>query len=148
MKKIDPKILCQLISDTFQTEAITEHRFGAELAGGSGKGLTNVRVSPLSVNECWQGKRFKTPKYKAYEIQVLELLPPMEIPAPPYSIYFEFGFSNSLSDIDNPVKPVQDILQKKYGFNDRHIMEMQVVKRIVKKGSESFAFEIKQLITI
>lgn len=39
MKKIDPKILCQLITNTFQTEAITEHRFGAELAGGSGKGL-------------------------------------------------------------------------------------------------------------
>jgi Holliday junction resolvase RusA-like endonuclease len=109
---------------------------------------TTISVAPLSVNECWQGKRFKTPKYKAYEIQVLELLPPMDIPSPPYGIYFEFGFSNSLSDIDNPVKPVQDILQKKYGFNDRDIMEMHVVKRMVKKGSEYFAFEIKRIIDI
>jgi hypothetical protein len=50
MKKIDPKILCQLITDTFQTEAITEHRFGAELAGGSGKGLRE-RLKDIGVKD-------------------------------------------------------------------------------------------------
>jgi hypothetical protein len=50
MKKIDPKILCQLISETFQTEAITEHRFGAELAGGAGKGLRE-RLKAIGVKD-------------------------------------------------------------------------------------------------
>ena len=102
----------------------------------------------MSINVAFQGRRFKTPQYKNYEKAVIMLLPKIKIPDPPFSVYYEFGFSNQLSDIDNPVKPLQDILQKKYGFNDRDIMEMHVVKRMVKKVSEYFAFEIKQLITI
>ena len=110
--------------------------------------MEKISISPMSINVAFQGRRFKTPQYKNYEKAVIMLLPKIKIPDPPFSVYYEFGFSNQLSDIDNPVKPLQDILQKKYGFNDRDIMEMHVVKRMVKKGSEYFAFEIKQLITI
>ena len=34
-----------------------------------------IHRKPLSVNTCWQGKRFKTPLYKEYEKEILELLP-------------------------------------------------------------------------
>lgn len=105
--------------------------------------VNRIQIKPLSVNECWKGKRFKTDAYKDYEKDLLRLLQPMELPATPYKIYFEFGFSNSASDWDNPVKPLQDILQKRYGFNDKDIQEAHVVKRKVKQGSEYLEFRIE-----
>ena len=104
-----------------------------------------VNVKPLSVNECWQGQRFKTPKYKAYEKMLLLMLPNIIVPAAPLKISFLFGFSNVLCDWDNPIKPLQDILQNKYGFNDKDIHEASIKKVKVKKGEEFFEFEITQL---
>jgi len=97
-----------------------------------------LKKKPMSVNDCWQGRRFKTIEYKNYETELLYGLPGQKLPPPPYSIYFEFGFSNSKSDWDNPVKPLQDILQKKYGFNDSDVVRAVVVKKKVKKGDEYF----------
>lgn len=100
------------------------------------------QIKPLSVNQCWQGKRFKTKIYKAYEQELLYTLPQVKLPKAPYWIYFEFGLSNSMSDWDNPVKPLQDILQKKYGFNDKDIIEALVRKVKVKKGEEYFVIKM------
>ncbi len=107
--------------------------------------IIRKNIKPISVNDCWQGKRFKTKIYKFYEQELLLTLPPRELPSPPFSVYFEFGLSNSLSDWDNPVKPLQDILQKKYKFNDKDIFEAKVVKKKVQKDFEYFIFEIKTL---
>lgn len=95
----------------------------------------NLQIKPLSVNECWQGKKFKTPAYNRYENAVLLLLPKAEI-SNVERIFIEFGVSSKLADIDNPVKPILDILQKKYGFNDRDIFELTVKKVLTKKGQE------------
>lgn len=103
---------------------------------------TTILKKALSVNECWQGKRFKTQKYKQYERDLLLMLPQIKLPPPPYEIYLAFGLSNQLSDWDNPVKPLQDILQKKYGFNDREVLRATVEKVLVKKGAEYINFEI------
>jgi Holliday junction resolvase RusA-like endonuclease len=103
------------------------------------------KIKPLSVNDCWQGQRYKSKIYKAFEKELLWTLPARKIPSPPYSIYFEFGFSSVASDWDNPVKPLQDILQKKYKFNDKEIYHAEVVKKIVAKGSEYFLVELKSL---
>jgi hypothetical protein len=103
------------------------------------------KIKPLSVNDCWQGKRFKTSKYKSYEQELLLTLPKINLPKPPFEIYFEFGFSNVMSDWDNPVKPLQDILQKKYGFNDKDIYRAVVNKVMVKKGEEYFKVKIMTL---
>ena len=100
------------------------------------------QIKPLSVNKAWQGQRFKTNEYKTYEQHLLYTLPAAKLPKAPYSIYFEFGLSNALSDWDNPVKPLQDILQKKYGFNDKEIMMGTVKKYKVKKGEEYFKVKI------
>lgn len=107
--------------------------------------MINLKIKPLSVNECWQGKRFKTKAYLKYERDLLLILPQIKIPQPPFEIYFEFGFSNIMSDWDNPVKPIQDILQKKYNFNDKDIMKAIVTKIKVKKGDEYISFNIKNL---
>ena len=101
-----------------------------------------MKIKPLSVNACWQGKRFKTPAYKNYEKELLLTLPKLEPPKPPFKIYFEFGFSNVMSDWDNPIKPLQDILQEKYGFNDKDIFDGVVKKVKVKKGEEYFKVEL------
>ena len=95
-----------------------------------------INIKPLSVNECWQGKRFKTPKYKAYEKELLLKLPNVQIPNKKLSIRITFGFSSKLSDIDNGIKPLLDIMQKKYKFNDREIYHLEVNKTIVKKNKE------------
>ncbi|MFT6151365.1 MAG: Holliday junction resolvase RusA-like endonuclease [Flavobacteriales bacterium] len=103
------------------------------------------QIKPLSVNKCWMGKRFKTKDYKNYEAELLSSLPDQELPEPPFEIYFEFGFSNSASDWDNPIKPLQDILQKRYGFNDKDVVKACVVKKKVKKGEEYFIARLTQL---
>ena len=104
--------------------------------------MIRIDIKPLSVNEAWKGKRYKTAKYMQYQNALLWLLPKVQIPQPPYEIHLKFGFSNSLADWDNPVKPTQDILSKKYGFNDKLIRKAIVDTEIVKKGREYFEFEI------
>lgn len=105
--------------------------------------MIRIDYKPLSVNDCWRGKRFKTPEYSKYERDLLFLLPKIKLPPPPYRITFEFGFSSRSSDWDNPVKPLQDILQKKYGFDDKHIVKAEVNKVLVPKGKEYFEFNIE-----
>lgn len=102
------------------------------------------KIKPLSINKAFQGRRFKTPEYKAYEQELIYTLPlVLTFPSAPYSFSFEFGFSNKASDIDNPVKLLVDIMQKKYGFNDKQIYHMSLVKKIVAKGEEYFKVKIK-----
>lgn len=101
-----------------------------------------INIKPLSVNKCWQGKRFKTPEYVKYEKVLMMLLPKFTVPKGALKVTFIFGLSNALSDWDNPIKPFQDILQKKYGFNDKDIHEGVVKKVKVKKGEEFIEFEI------
>ena len=105
--------------------------------------FTEINIKPLSVNECWQGKRYKTYEYQKYEKKVLLLLPKLNLPPKPYSITFIFFVSNISADIDNPVKPFLDILQKKYGFNDKDVSELHVFKIKVNKGKEKIRFAIK-----
>jgi len=100
-------------------------------------------IKPLSVNQAWQGRRFKTDKYKRYERDILMILPKLTVPEGKLELSLKFGFSNKASDIDNPVKCFVDCLQKKYGFNDSRIYEMNIKKVDVKKGKEFIEFEIK-----
>ena len=100
-----------------------------------------VNIKPMSVNSALQGKRFKTPAYKSYEKELLLLLRPMAIPEGNLVVEYTFGLT-TLCDWDNPIKPFQDVLQKKYGFDDRRIMTAIVKKIVVKKGEEFIDFFI------
>lgn len=100
-----------------------------------------LEIKPLSVNEAWQGRRYKTQAYKAYEEILLLYLPNgtflNQLKAQKdISLRLIFGVSSSNADVDNPVKPILDILQKKYGFNDRYIKNLIITKEVVKKGQE------------
>lgn len=107
--------------------------------------MIKVSIKPLSVNQAWQGKRFKSPAYKVYEQTLLYMLPKLDLPEPPFKLEMEFGFSNSASDWDNPIKPLQDILQKKYNFNDRDVFEAVIKKVKVLKGEDYLKFNITSL---
>ena len=96
----------------------------------------------MSVNACWRGRRFKTAAYDNYEATLLYLLPKIEIPDGNLALKIRVGYSNKNNDIDNFLKPFIDVLQKKYGFNDSHIYELEAEKVIVKKGDEFIEFEI------
>lgn len=104
--------------------------------------MPKVHIKPLSVNKAWAGKRFKTPEYKLYEQELLLRLKPMKLPDKPYKLHLTFGVSNMQSDWDNPIKPFVDILQKRYGFNDRDIYQGIVNKVKVKKGEEYINFSL------
>ena len=104
-----------------------------------------INIKPLSVNQCWQGRRFKTKIYKGYEKELLLKLTKISVPNKQIGLNIVFGFSNKGSDIDNPLKPFLDILQKKYNINDRDIYELNVKKEIVKKGSEFISFKIYEI---
>lgn len=105
--------------------------------------MTRIDVKPLSVNEVWKGKRYKTDKYDNYTTKLMWLLPKSyKLPPPPYEIRLTWGFSSPLSDWDNPIKPFQDILAKKYGFNDKLIKRGVVESVSVEKGKEFIEFEI------
>ena len=103
-----------------------------------------IKIKPLSVNDAWQGRRFKTKKYKSYEEELLYKLRPLKIPEK-IRLDIDVGYSNKCSDIDNCLKPLLDVLQKKYGFNDRNIYELKVKKSIIKKGQEYIDFEFIEL---
>lgn len=106
--------------------------------------IINLNKKALSVNKAWQGRRFKTPEYKAYEKEMLLTLPNIDYKfSDKINLKITFGYSNSLNDIDNGLKPLIDILQKKYNFNDRYIYELNVKKEIVKKGNEFILIKIK-----
>ena len=101
-----------------------------------------LNIKPLSVNEAWQGRRFKTNDYKVYEQACLYMLPKVKLPAAPYQIEIEVGFSTIAADLDNVIKPIIDILQKKYLFNDKHVYRLIAEKKIVIKGKEYLDIKI------
>ena len=105
-----------------------------------------INLKPLSVNEAWKGRRFKTEKYQEFIDNACLLMPAQKI------IEFEklhvsivFGFSNKNSDVDNPIKTLLDTIKEKYEIDDRYIYRLDVEKQIVKKGSEFIQCQIRKL---
>jgi len=107
---------------------------------------TRINIKTISVNEAWMGRRYKTKKYKVYEVILLNLLPKRyKVPKGKLEVYYKFGLSNKNADCDNNIKQFQDCLQKKYEFNDCMIYKLMAEKEDVKKGNEFVKFEIKKI---
>lgn len=109
--------------------------------------MIKIRIKPLSINDAFQGRRFKTKLYKAYDQELDLKLPKFKVSNKDnLKLDIEVGFSNSCSDLSNIIKPFEDALQKKYGFNDNHIYEINMIKKIVKKGEEYISFSIESIL--
>ena len=102
-----------------------------------------LHIKPLSVNQAWKGRRYKTDAYNRYESELMAMLPDYEITSF-RGLVLTFGFSNMQSDVDNPTKLVIDILQKRYGVNDRDLMELHLYKQKVAKGNEFIKIELME----
>lgn len=103
----------------------------------------NYNIRPLSINEAWQGRRFKTKKYDDYERILISDLPrPVEKIKGWVGVEIKFYFKNfGCRDIDNSIKPLLDILKKKgYFEDDRKIVWLRVEKMRSKK--EGFSVKI------
>ena len=106
--------------------------------------MNEVKIKPLSNNGAWNGRRFKSNDYKAYERELSLLLPPLKVPEGKLQVHYIFGFSSKGSDYDNAIKQFQDVASKKYNFNDNKIYRALIEKVDVKKGEEYIRFEIKE----
>lgn len=90
-----------------------------------------IKYKPISVNKVWQGRRFKTQDYKDYERDLLLILPKQDkCYEVPIAVSYKFYLKNhKMTDIDNLIKPLQDILQKAgYFKDDRFIYKIEAEK--------------------
>ena len=107
-------------------------------------GLVRLELKPMSVNQCWYGRKNPTEIFKQYRLDVDRLLPDeYTVPEGELFILFKWGLSNRGNDIDNSCKPFLDALQLKYGFNDNKVYSIIMEKIIVPKGKEFIEFEIR-----
>jgi Holliday junction resolvase RusA-like endonuclease len=102
--------------------------------------MKTIKLKPLSINDAYRGRRFKSMDYKQYAKDLPFLLPKLEVPEGKLQLHLEFGFSNQASDTDNCIKPFLDLLQECYGFNDKRVFRIIAEKEIVPKGNEYIKF--------
>lgn len=109
--------------------------------------MIRLDIKPLSLNNAYRGRRFKTPELEAFKKAVLWQIPHLEVPKGKLAVRYVFGVSSKNSDGDNLIKVIQDCLATAYGFNDKRIYEWHVTKIDVPKGKEFIEFEIRPLST-
>jgi Holliday junction resolvase RusA-like endonuclease len=108
--------------------------------------MITTNIKPMSVNEAWQGKRYKTKKYKKWREDIIKILPGhFIVPEGRMMLCVTFGLSSKNADFDNPLKCFIDALQEKYGFNDRQIYVGMIGKVDVKKGQEFIKWQLSDL---
>jgi len=107
-----------------------------------------LKTRALSVNKCWQGRRFKTQDYKDYEKELTALLTPYRRQrtlkgkvAVDVVFYLKWA---STTDFDNLLKPLFDILVKNEIISDdRFIWDMKVKK--VKADEDKIVINLKAI---
>lgn len=92
--------------------------------------MIDITIKPLSINEAFEGRRFKTSKCKEYEDLLWYLLPKREMIRGMVRVDYRFFLKNhSKADSDNLIKVLQDMLvKKKYIEDDRFIYYHTVAK--------------------
>lgn len=106
-----------------------------------------IKHKPMSVNQAWQGKRFRTPLYKRFSDAITLLLRSIRPPKPTGTHLFAhyiWGVSNFQADVDNPTKPFQDVLFNSWNMKNKdHRVEFMILEKIkTKKGDEFIAFHV------
>ena len=92
-----------------------------------------VDISPLSVNKCWQGRRFKTTLYKNWLKEIaFKLKRSLRMPDTKDWLYMEVEFhikNIKMADIDNPMKPLLDSLTHNGIIKDDRYIKRQTVEK-------------------
>jgi len=93
----------------------------------------SIPIKPLSVNACFQGRRFKTPAYKQYDkaldFHLLQFRREI-VKAEWYEVYYKFYLKNyGMTDGDNCVKALSDgLVRNGFLLDDRRIKRFHVEK--------------------
>ena len=109
--------------------------------------MESIKIKPLSINDAWQGRRYKTTAYNKYAEEVGLLLLKKTKPtikSKQVRIYYVFHLSNMRADVDNFIKAFQDILFKWLGIDDSRIYRLTAEKVKCKKGEERIEWGITE----
>lgn len=106
-----------------------------------------IKHKPMSVNQAWQGRRFRTPLYKQFAktlTDILRLIRPAKPKDERLFAHYVWGVSNTLSDVDNPTKPFQDVLFDAWDMKDKdHRVCFMVLEKVkTEKGQEFIGFHV------
>jgi Holliday junction resolvase RusA-like endonuclease len=110
--------------------------------------IIRMDIKPVSVNACWQGRRFKTDDYKKYERDaslILSCVPREEFSQTgKIELNIKFYFQRVWNkDLDNFLKPLLDILTKnRLIADDRFIAKLTVEK--MQSASDYIEIQIKE----
>ena len=104
-----------------------------------------IPLCPLSQNQAWKGKRYKSSDYKQYEKDVTTYLLTLDLPKVKQKekiyLLFEFG-TVSRQDLSNNLKLLEDIICRYLGIDDRYTMAIFCRKVITKKVDSFIKFNI------
>jgi Holliday junction resolvase RusA-like endonuclease len=112
-----------------------------------------IEIKPISVNACWQGRRFATKAFKRWQGLVVNQMrwqaKESECPLPfeweKIHLHLRLYLEHPLkSDTDNYQKPIIDCIVKSGWIkDDRYIFRITTEK--IKSDKEGFDFSIKEL---
>ena len=104
-----------------------------------------LNLKPVSTNEMYGGKKFKSKKARQFESDAAILLARNArqriLPNGDLTIHFRFGTTRQ-KDLSNNVKLLEDIIARHYGIDDRRFCGQTAVRVPVKKGEEFIIFQI------
>ena len=111
-----------------------------------------IGIKPISVNSCWQGRRFATKAFKGWQRLVIQQMRwrakdsecPLPVEWERIHLHLKLYLKHPLkSDTDNYQKPIIDCLVKSGWIkDDRYIFRITTEKNQLEK--EGFDFNIKE----
>lgn len=107
--------------------------------------MAEINLKPITVNQCWVGKRFKTPEYKQWREQMCWLLKGKEKIKGWFGIEIEFYIKSfAITDGDNLEKPFLDALTESGIIQDDRYMKWHRSEKfpVKDKKDERVVFKI------
>lgn len=101
---------------------------------------TGIGQNKYGVSYVYNRKDYKEMQNIEYILPKVELKKNVAL-----RIEYEFYTARVNSDVDNLIKCLQDIIQKKYGIDDRNFYEITAKKFPVGKTNEGFSFKIFEI---
>jgi Holliday junction resolvase RusA-like endonuclease len=89
-----------------------------------------INIKPMSINNCFQGRRFRTSEFKHWQTTIFLNLPKGKIESKNICLMVCFYLKHpAQSDLDNFLKPLIDCLVKKGIIkDDRYITKIEARK--------------------
>lgn len=93
--------------------------------------LYSITIAPMSVNKCWQGRRFKTPEYKAWRTQFAYTINGVQKIEGFVEVWLTFYIQNfALSDTGNMEKATMDALVEAGCMDDDRFVVVEHLKKV------------------